>query len=110
MVVAAADRGGRLLAFAFTKMTDPVDVGLACCFEHLAGIPVSADAAALFTDEPVTWGPPPADLDFRFRIIRKTAEQFGVHLVDWFQCDADAELIRSARIAVDPRSEWWDLP
>ena len=110
LIVAAADRGGLVLAIAHTGMLDPVELGLSLCLEHLAGLPVTAEAAVIYTDEPVDWGPPPAELEFRFFMARKTAEEYGVHLVDWFLCDGDRELARSMRLAIDPGSHWWDVP
>jgi hypothetical protein len=53
-------------------------------------------------------GPPPLDLRTRFALARSAAAAYDIHLVDWFACDD--ELIRSARFALDPDGEWWDVP
>jgi hypothetical protein len=108
LLVATGDRAGNLLAIAHTTKTDPPHLGLACCLEHTFRSGIVPEAAVVFNDEPVQWGPPPAELRFRFVTAREQSAQFGVHLVDWFCCDAVNELIRSARIAFDPDSEWWD--
>jgi hypothetical protein len=109
LLVATADRAGNLLAIAHTTTTDPPHFGLACCLEHTFRNGIVPEGAVVFNDEPVEWGPPPAELRFRFVTAREQCAQFGVHLVDWFCCDADSELIRSSRIAFDPDSEWWDV-
>lgn len=107
LLVATADRAGRLLAIAHTIQTAPPELALACCLDHLGS---GAAAAVAFSDEPVTPGPPPPDLPERFAAARETAAAFEIHLVDWFTCDSESELIRSMRLALDPGSEWWDLP
>ncbi len=107
MLVATADRAGRLLAIAHTTTTDPPHLGLSCCLEHTFRSGIFPEAAVVFNDETVQWGPPPAELKLRFTTCRELCAQFGVHLVDWFCCDQDNELFRSARIAFDPDSEWW---
>jgi hypothetical protein len=107
LLVATADRAGNLLAIAHTSTTDPPHLGLACCLEHTFRNGIVPEAAVVFNDEPVQWGPPPAELKFRFTTSRELCAQFGVHLVDWFCCDAVSEIIRSARIAFEPGSEWW---
>lgn len=108
ILVATADRAGHLLGIAHTTKTDPPHFALACCLEHTFRNGIVPDAAVVLNDEPVEWGPPPAELKLRFVTSRELCAQFGVHLVDWFCCDAASELIRSSRMAVDPDSEWWD--
>ena len=108
MLVATADRAGHLLAIAHTTTTDPPHLGLECCLEHTFRNGIVPDAAVVFNDEPVEWGPPPAELKFRFVTSREACAQFGVHLVDWFCCDAANELIRSVRMAFEPDANWWD--
>ncbi|MEW6472422.1 MAG: hypothetical protein AB1679_09125 [Actinomycetota bacterium] len=110
VLVGAADRTGALLGIAYTRTTDPLDLALACCLEHLFNSAVVPQAAIVFNDEPVRMAPPPPDLGPRFEALRQTAAAFGVHLVDWFGCDGDSELIRSTRIAVGMDGEWWDVP
>jgi hypothetical protein len=110
LLVAGADRDGHLLAIAHTTTTDPVELGLACCLDHMFNSAVIPLAAVAFNDEPVRMESPPADLDLRFDEARETAAQFGVHLVDWFACDGDSEIMRSTRIALNPGAEWWDMP
>ena len=107
MLVATADRAGRLLAIAHTTTTDPPLLGLGCCLEYTFRNGILPDAAVVFNDEPVEWGPPPAELKFRFTTSRELCARFGVHLVDWFCCDADNELIRSAGAAFEPGADWW---
>jgi hypothetical protein len=107
LLVATADRAGHLLAIAHTVRTVPPELALACCLDHLGR---GAAAAVAFSDEPVSWGPPPPDLGEKFAIARETAAAFGVHLLDWLACDFETELFRSTRIALEPGSEWWDLP
>jgi hypothetical protein len=108
ILVATADQKGNLLAIAHTTQTDPPHLALACCLEHTFASGIVPEAAVVFNDEPVKWGPPPAALRFVFTTAREQCAQFGVRLVDWFCCDADNETIRSCRMAFDPESEWWD--
>jgi hypothetical protein len=108
--VAAADRAGHLLAIAYTEKTDPFDLALSCCLEHLFSLAIVPTAAVVFIDEPVKMAPPPPDLEFRFWWARECTAQYGVHLVDWFACDPESELFRSTRLAIDPDSDWWDIP
>ena len=109
MLVGAADQAGHLLGIAYTASTEPLDLGLACCLEHLFDSAVMPKAAILFNDEPLHMEPPPDDLRPRFEALRDTAAEFGVHLVDWFACDAKTELVRSTRIALGTHRPWWDV-
>ena len=108
MLVATADRAGRLLAVAHTPTTDPPHLALACCLDHTLRNGIIPEAAVVFNDEQVQWGSPPAELKFRFATCREQCAQFGVHLVDWFCCDPVNDLVRSARAAFEPSSDWWD--
>lgn len=105
LLVAFADRRGRLRGLAHTARTSPAELALGPCIRHLGR---GAAAAVAFCDEPVVFGPPPADLAARFASARSIAAANGVHLVDWFACDDD--LFRSSRLALEPGSEWWDVP
>jgi hypothetical protein len=100
ILVAAGDRAGHLHP----------KFALACCLEHLFSLALVPAAVVVFNDETVRMAPPPPDLELRFRSAQECVAQFGVHLVDWFACDALSELIRSTRLAIDPGSEWWDVP
>ena len=110
MLVGTADRAGHLLGIAYTRTTDPLSLGLACCLEHSFNSALPPEAAIIFNDEPLQMEPPPDDLGARFEALRETAAAFGVHLVDWFACDAKTEFIRSTRIALGTHRPWWDVP
>lgn len=110
LLVAGADPAGHLLGIAHTTTGDRVELRLACCLEHMFNSALVPATAVVFNDEPVEWGPPPDDLALRFKVASEVAADFGVHLVDWFACDGGSELFRSARLALHPGSEWWDLP
>ena len=105
LVVAFANRRGRLLALAHARRTDPPELALGPCIEHLGR---GAAAAVAYCDEPVVKGPPPPEVAIRFAHARSIADSFGVFLVDWFACDDD--LFRSAQMAVEPDGQWWALP
>jgi hypothetical protein len=105
LLVAFADRDGRFLGLTYTKRTKPAEIALGPCIQHL-GQP--AAAAIAFCDEPVKEGPPPENLESRFALAQSVASSHGVHLVDWIACDDD--LFRSSRIALQPGTEWWDVP
>jgi hypothetical protein len=105
LLVAFADPFGKFLALAHTARTEPIELALACCLQSLGQ---GKAAAVAFCDEPVTQGPPPANLAERFASARALCSEYGVHLVDWFCCDDD--LFRSARLALEPGAEWWDVP
>lgn len=105
LLVAFADRHGRFRSLAHTARTSPAELALGPCIEYLGR---GAAAAVAFCDEPLVFGPPPADLAARFASARSIAAANGVHLVDWFACDD--LLFRSSRMALEPDSEWWDVP
>jgi hypothetical protein len=105
LLVAFSDRRGRFRGLAHTARTSPAELALGPCIRHAGR---GAAAAVAFCDEPLVLGPPPPDLAARFASARSIAAAHGVHLVDWFACDDD--LFRSTRIALDPDSEWWDVP
>jgi hypothetical protein len=105
LLVAFADRVGRLRSLAHTPRSNPPELGLAYCIDHMGR---DAAAAVAYCDEPVSWGPPPPDLGLRFALARAIAAEQGVHLVDWIACDDDK--FRSTRLAIDGGTEWWDVP
>ncbi len=105
LLVAFADRRGRFLSLAYARRPVPPEAALEPCIRHSGR---GAKAAVAFCDEPVSSGPPPADLAERFALARSIAASHGIHLVDWFACDDD--LIRSSRLALDPDGQWWDVP
>jgi hypothetical protein len=105
LIVAFADRSGRLLSIAHAPRTDPPESALGPCIEHLGR---GAAAAVALCDEPVVDGPPPHDLGIRFALARAIAAGYGIHLVDWIACDD--QLIRSSRLALFPDGHWWDVP
>jgi hypothetical protein len=59
MLVATADRAGRLLAIAHTATTDPPHLGLGCCLEYTFRHGIVPDAAVVFNDETKTFTPRP---------------------------------------------------
>jgi hypothetical protein len=105
LVVAFADRDGRFTGLAYTDRTSPPETALAVCIDYLGA---DADAAVALCDEPVSWGPPPADVGDRLARARAAAADLGVHLVDWIACDD--QLFCSFKLAVEPGGEWWDVP
>ena len=108
LLVAFAERDGRLRGIAHTGRTDPIDVALRGCLEHMGR---GALAAVAFNDEPVVMGPPPDDLADRFWVWRSMCAARGVHLVDWIACDDHT--FRLTRFALEPAiedGEWWDVP
>lgn len=80
-----------------------------CC---LAALDDDARAAVASSDEIVTWGPPPLELEERWWTARGVALERGVHLVDWIVCDD--LLVRSIKLGLDhhggdhDESDWWD--
>jgi hypothetical protein len=108
VLVGIADRDGRFRGLAHVERPDPPELALAPCLEALMSeIRRGASAAVVWCDEPVTDGPPPADLADRFGAWRAHADQYGVRLVDWFACDD--WFMRSTQLAVDPQEGWWEL-
>jgi hypothetical protein len=114
LIVAFADRSGRLVRMACTDRTDPPELALGRCLDFSAQ---GAAAAVAYCDEALAWGPQPDEVVDRFELARSIAASYGVHLIDWIACDD--QLFRSSRIAAkalgnggsatDP-DEWWDLP
>jgi len=105
LVVALSDRRGRFIGLSHTPRTDPPEIALGPCIDHIGG---GAVAAVAFCDERIKEGPPPPELVIRFGHARSIAEAHGVHLVDWITCDD--QLFRSTRLALDPNGTWWDVP
>jgi hypothetical protein len=105
LLVAFADRRGRLLSLAHCPRTDPAEAALAPCIQHLGR---GARAAVAFCDEPVKAGPPPPEVAVRFALARAIAASHEIHLVDWIACDD--QLFRSSRFALQPAGDWWDVP
>lgn len=104
VVVAFADRKGRLRALAHTERVDPPEMSLAACLVQVGRGPAAAIA---FCDEPVTDGPPPADLAERFDNAGNLCKVLDVHLVDWIACDD--QRFRSSRLCLFPGEDWWSL-
>lgn len=105
LVVAFADRSGRLRTIAHAPRSDPPENALDACIQHLGW---AGAVAVAYCDEPVDDGPPPPSLALDFAMRRSLAAGYGVHLVDWISCDD--QLFRSCRLATAPAAEWWDVP
>jgi hypothetical protein len=105
LLVAFADRTGRVLMLAHTRRLRQPEDGLMPCIELVAG---QAEVAAAYCDEPVTEGPIPPPLIARWERARGIAATCGIHLVDWFSCDD--QTFRSTRTAIEPDTPWWDVP
>ena len=105
LVVTFAEADGSFIALSHAARTDPPELALGPCIEHVG---LGAAAAVAFCDEPVTHGPPPPDLAYRFLTARAIASSYGVHLVDWFACDD--QLFRSSRLSLGSPDDWWDVP
>lgn len=105
LVVAFADASGRTRSLAHAPRPDPPELALGPCIAHLGR---GAAAAVAFCDEPVAEGPMSIHNAVRFHWARAIAADAGVHLVDWIACDD--WLFRSARLALEPDAEWWDVP
>jgi hypothetical protein len=104
LIVVTARSDGRVLGLAHCEQTDPPEMGLKCC---LACLDDGAAAAVAYSDERVE-PEPPGDLDYRFRIGRAAAAEFGVFLVDWIMCDD--LYVRSMRFVLEKPDDWWDIP
>ncbi len=105
LIVAFAGTDGHLISVASTRRTEPPEAALGPCIEHVGRF---AAAAVAFCDEEVIDGPPPPGFVDRFFRARAITAGYGIHLVDWFACDALA--IRSSRWALDAEDEpWWDV-
>jgi hypothetical protein len=102
LLVAMGDAAGNLREVLHTERTDPPELGFAVCLEQ-AGAGLTA--ALALCDEPVALGPPPADLATRFATARAAAMVHGVLLLDWIACDD--QVLRSARLALDPDAGRW---
>jgi hypothetical protein len=105
LLVAFADRTGRLLTLAHTRRPSPPEDGLVPCIKLFGR---GAEVAAAFCDEPVTEGPIPPSVIARWDRAREISAGHGIHLVDWFSCDD--QLFRSTRAALEPGAPWWDVP
>jgi hypothetical protein len=106
LVVAFGDRRGTFRAMAHCRRTEPFTAGLTACILHLGR---GTEAAVVLNDERVEAGPPDLEaLAARFALARSVCAATGIHLVDWIGCDD--QLFRSTRLAIDPESDWWDVP
>jgi hypothetical protein len=105
LLVAFADADGRMRGIAHTKRTDPIELALRGCLQYMGD---GAAAVVAFNDEPVAWGEPPPELADRFWVWHAMCASAGVHLVDWICCDD--QLFRSTKIALQPDTDWWDVP
>ena len=105
VLVAFAESDGTLRGLAYADRSDPPELALECCVDHLGK---GAAAAIAFCDEPVKMGPPPADVPQRFAAAQAVCARYGVHLVDWVMCDD--QLFRSMKLCVAGAAEWWDVP
>lgn len=72
----------------------------------IAAFGATDGVAIAFSDEPVSWGPPPAKTAATFEEARAVAAEVGVRLVDWMCCDD--QLFRSSRLALWPDGDPWD--
>ncbi len=106
LVVATANRRGRILGLAHCLMPEPPEAGLPCCLDLLKS--EGTAAAVAYSDEPVGRGPVSPELLLRFFRARATASDLGVHLVDWIICDG--EMMRSLKFGLIEGATWWDLP
>jgi hypothetical protein len=102
LLVAFANRRGRLRAIAHAPRTDPPERALEACIQHLGA---GATHAVAYCDEPVTEGPPPEGLYERFALACSIADRYGIELADWIACDD--QWYRSTRLALFPDDEWW---
>lgn len=105
LLVAFAQRDGRVLSLAHTRRIDPPEAALGACIQHIGR---GAAAAVAYCDESVEEGPPPPEVATRFALARSIAASYGIHLVDWIACDD--QLFRSSRLAFEPDCDWWDVP
>jgi hypothetical protein len=105
LLVAFADRDGRLLMLTHTRRLPQPEDGLVPCIDLFGA---GADVAVAFCDEPVSEGPIPPPLVARWERACALTAECGIHLVDWFSCDD--QLFRSTRLAVEPDAPWWDVP
>ncbi len=111
LMVAFTTAEGRFLGLAHTDSDQPLELVLEACLDHLAGHRFRGDqpaAVVVYSDEPVSEGPPPPELIARFDQARSQVADFGLHLVDWFACDQ--ERVRSARGTTGFDGGWWDVP
>jgi hypothetical protein len=106
LVVATANRRGRVLGLAHCLMPEPPEAGLPCCLDLLRS--EATAAAVAYSDEPVKNGPVSPELALRFFRARATASDHGVHLVDWIMCDG--EMMLSLKFGLIEGAAWWDLP
>ena len=108
ILVGVADADGRFRGLAHVERPDPPQLAVARCLDALMPeIRRGASAAIVWCDEPVSEGPPPADLAERFASWQVLVGDYGLWLVDWFACDD--QFMRSSKLAVDPEHEWWEL-
>lgn len=102
--VAFGDADGTFRGLAFARRTDPPELALEPCIQHLG---LGAEIAIAYCDEPVTMGPPPPDIGVRFALAGEICAGHGIRLIDWFACDDD--VFRSFKLALHPDEPWWPL-
>jgi hypothetical protein len=108
LLVAFTHADGRVRSLAHAPRTDPIDLALRGCIQHMGA---GAAAAVAFNDERVVDdGTLPPDVAYRFWQYRLLCRAAGIHLVDWIACDDLA--VRSFKLAVEPDAahDWWDVP
>lgn len=109
VLVAFADRDGRLIELDHTERTDPPELAFGLCLRTAAP---GASAAVVYCDEAVDARAARAELEpviDRFLDAGSFArEHFGVHLVDWIACDD--QMFRSSRLLHEPDADMWAMP
>jgi len=104
LLVAFGARDGRMVGLAHARRTNRPEFALAACIDHAGR---GTALALAFCDERVVEGPPAPGLSERWALHRRIAQDFGVVLIDWFDCDDLC--IRSTKLALHPDREWWDM-
>ena len=105
LLVAHAERSGRLLDLAHCLMPDPPEAALVPCLDLLGA--ERASAVVIYTDERVRDESVGPDRALRFFRARALASDLGVHLIDWIVCDRTRFL--SLKFALIDGATWWDV-